>query len=188
MLHLLFPDAYVRDVYSIDYDGLFALGYRGLIFDIDNTLVPHGADSTPEVDAFLNGLREKGFVLLMLSNNTRERVLRFLKNVPALYVCDAEKPSPAGYHKAVETMGLAPRQVIVIGDQVFTDVFGANRSGLKSILVRFIGYDTEKKIGLRRRVEKMVLFCYRLTKKGKAGCRDLPAEKHRKGCAVKGQD
>ena len=181
MLHLFFPDDYVRDVCSIDYDSLSAHGCRGLIFDIDNTLVPHGADSTPEVDVFLNGLLKKGFILLMLSNNTEERVLRFLKNVPALYVCDAEKPSPAGYRRALEVMGLEADQVVVIGDQVFTDVFGANRSGLKSILVRFIGYDTEKKIGIRRRVEKVILWFYGLTKKGRAGHMGGSGEKQGKG-------
>ena len=82
--------------------------------------------------------------------------------------------------KAVEAMGLAPAQVVVIGDQVFTDVFGANRSGLKSILVRFIGYDTEKKIGIRRRVEKVILWLYSFTKKGRAGHMGGPGEKQGK--------
>ena len=57
MIHLLFPDAYANSVFSIDYPILWKMGFRALIFDIDNTLVHHGADSTPKVDAFFAELQ-----------------------------------------------------------------------------------------------------------------------------------
>ena len=86
MLGLLFPGSYVEDVFSINYDNLYSKGYRGLIFDIDNTLVPHGADSTAQVDELFNKLHAMGFKTLLLSNNNKERIERFTQNIDTLYI------------------------------------------------------------------------------------------------------
>ena len=160
MLRLFYPWEYAEDIYGIDYRKLFARGFRGLIFDIDNTLVPHGADSTPDVDAFFRELKDIGFQTLVLSNNDEERVLRFLKNIDALYICDANKPYPKSYHKAVDMLGGDRKKVVCIGDQVFTDIFGANLSGILSILVHFIRKPGETDIGIRRKTEQKVLRFY----------------------------
>jgi len=161
MFKQFYPYEYAESVYAIDYQKLFDLGYRGIIFDIDNTLVPHGRDATPEVEALFREIQDLGFKTLLLSNNNQARVERFLENIDSLYICDAEKPAPAGFHRAVEKMELLPQQTVVIGDQVFTDIRGANRSGLASILVRFIGADQLKRIGKRRRAEQLLLCFYR---------------------------
>ena len=164
MFKKFYPYEYEESVFSIDYEKLYEKGFRGLIFDIDNTLVPHGADSTPEVDELFRYIQGIGFKTLLLSNNDEARTLRFLKNIDSLYICDADKPKPAGFLKAVEKLDMPRDKVIVIGDQVFTDIYGANRSGLASILVKFIGHDTETKTGKRRRLEKFVLSMYSRSK------------------------
>lgn len=164
MLKLFYPFEYVDSVFSIDYSKLYQLGYRGLIFDIDNTLVPHGDDSTPKVDELFRKLHELGFQTLLLSNNSEERILRFLKNIDSLYLYDAQKPHTVNYHKAVKMLGLGKKQVVYIGDQIFTDILGANRSGLDNILVKFIGHDVETKIGIRRNLEKIILKFYGMRK------------------------
>ena len=164
MFKAFYPYKYEDSVFSIDYEKLYEKGFRGIIFDIDNTLVPHGADSTEEVDGFFRYIQGLGFKTLLLSNNDDARVQRFLKNIDSLYVCDAEKPSPKGYLKAVDMLGLSKNQVVVIGDQIFTDVYGANRSGLPSILVKYIGYGTTANAGRRRKLENFVLYFYKRNK------------------------
>lgn len=160
MLQLLFPGDYVEDVFSINYDKLYSNGYRGLIFDIDNTLVPHGADSTAQVDELFKKLHNNGFKTLLLSNNNKQRIERFIENIDTLYIEESGKPHPAAYLKAVQMMNLDKSEVMVIGDQVFTDVLGANRAGLENILVKYIGYYKKEKKGIRRNVEKIVLWLY----------------------------
>lgn len=162
MLHLLYPCEYVESVFAIDYRKLYQRGYRGVIFDIDNTLVPHGKDSTPEVDELFRAIRAVGLRPLLLSNNSEARIRRFLKNIDALYIDQAQKPRPANYRRAAELLGVDRSQVVFIGDQVFTDILGANLSGIDSILVKFIGHDTETRLGIRRNLEKIVLKLYSL--------------------------
>ena len=93
MLGAYFPCEYADSVFDIDYKKLYGRGYRGVIFDIDNTLVPHGDDSTPEVDALFKEIHESGLKTLLLSNNDTERIERFLQNIDSLYIPDAAKPN-----------------------------------------------------------------------------------------------
>lgn len=145
----LYPYEYVDSVFSIDYNALYEQGIRGLIFDIDNTLVHHGDDSTSEIDQLFRDIQAIGFKTLLLSNNEEKRINRFVENITTYYICDAEKPKTWGYLKALEIMELEKKQVVVIGDQIFTDVLGANRAKLASILVKFIRLPEETKIGKR---------------------------------------
>ena len=162
---MFFPYEYAESVFTIDYQKLYDLGYRGLLFDIDNTLVPHGADSTPEVDALMAGIHAVGFRTLMLSNNSEERIQRFLKNIDSLYINEAGKPNPEAYLRAVKMLGLKKEQVLCIGDQVFTDVFGANRCGMANILVKYIGFYEPGRKGKRRAAESMILRLWKLARR-----------------------
>lgn len=165
MLKKLYPYEYVRSVFTIDYEKLYKMGYRGLIFDIDNTLVLHGTDSTPEIDNLFKDIQAIGFKTLLLSNNEEKRINRFMKNIRSYYIHDAEKPKVWGYKKALEVMELDASQVLVVGDQAFTDILGANRAGLASILVQFLRWPGETSLGKRRRAEQVVLKTYHLRKK-----------------------
>lgn len=176
MLKALYPYEYVESVFSIDYDKLYEDGYRGLIFDIDNTLVHHGDDSTPEVDALFRTIQGIGFQTLLLSNNDEERIRRFLKNIDSLYICDAEKPKTTNYLKAVEMMGLEKSEVVFIGDQIFTDILGANKSGIANILVQFIRLPGETRIGKRRQLEKLILAFYKRSKRFRHRLGDITRE------------
>lgn len=161
MLKKLFPYNEVDSVFAIDYDRLAALGYRGLLFDIDQTLVNHGDAATPEIEALFASLQQKGFKMLFLSNNTSERISEFNQNIRLPFIELAEKPHPAAFLRALEQLDLPADAVLMIGDQVFTDVLGANRAGLASILVRFIRREHEIKIGKKRRLEQVILWIYR---------------------------
>ena len=164
MLKKFYPYEYVDSVFAIDYEALYNNGQRGLIFDSDNTLVHHGDDSTEEIDELFKTIQEIGFKTLVLSNNNKERVTRFLTNIDSLYICDAEKPKVGNYNKAVEMLGIKKEEAVFIGDQVFTDILGANRSGMASILVKFIQLDSETNIGKRRQLEKVILGFYKRNK------------------------
>lgn len=161
MLEKYYPHEYAQNVFSIDYQKLYKKGFRGIIFDIDNTLVHHGDDSTPEIDDLFHKIQSFGLKTLLLSNNDNERVERFTKNIDTLYICDADKPDPRNYLKAVKMLNIKKEEAVVIGDQIFTDILGANRSGLASILVGFIRQDNEKWIGKRRYLEYMILGCWK---------------------------
>ena len=165
MLKKYYPYEYVESVFTINYEKLYKLGFRGIIFDVDNTLVPHGEDSTPEVDALFKKIQDMGFKTYILSDNGKKRLNRFLENIDCEYIDNADKPKPDNYYKAIENMGLEKSKVVYIGDQVFTDILGANRCGIASILVKFIGYYTETKIGIKRNIEKIILKIYMKSKK-----------------------
>ena len=164
MFRPLYPNDHVHSVFDIDYQKLWDDGFRGLIFDIDQTLVPHGYDSTPEIDDLFQRIHNRGFKTVMLSNNDAERVERFLVNIDAPYVCDAEKPDEEGYRKAIEVLGLPESRIACIGDQLFTDVLGANKCGLHSIIVDFIMEPGETSIGKRREFERALLRMYEAEK------------------------
>lgn len=161
MLQQFYPYEYVKSVFALDYRKLYRKGFRGIIFDIDNTLVHHGDDSTPEIDRLFQQIHEIGFRTFLLTDNNEERVQRFIRNIDTLYLCEAGKPDPACFRKAVEMMGMNKAQVVCIGDQIFKDILGANRSGIASILVRFIQLPSETRIGKRRQLEKLILWFYR---------------------------
>ena len=165
MFQRFYPYAYGESVFAIDYEKLYDKGYRGIIFDIDNTLVHHGDDSTKEIDDLFRRIQGIGFKTLLLTNNEEKRVLRFLKNIDSLYICDAGEPDPAGYLKAVAMLKMKKEEVVFVGDQVFTDILGANRCGMASILVKFIRLKSETRIGKRRQLERLILMFYRRNKK-----------------------
>lgn len=164
MFKMLYPYEYVKSVFDIDYDKLYALGYRGVIFDIDNTLVHHGEDSTPEVDELFRQIQRSGLKTLLLSNNSAERIERFLRNIDSLYIPDADKPRADNYYNAIGMLGLKRNEVVFVGDQLFTDIYGANKCGIANILVEFLRHKSETKIGKKRTVEKYILKFYKLNK------------------------
>lgn len=102
MLERWYPTAHVPSVFAIDYEKLSALGYKGILFDIDNTLVHHGDDSTPEVDALFRHIHSLGLKTLLLSDNSAVRIERFNRNIRTLFIAEAGKPTP------LPTAGPAP--------------------------------------------------------------------------------
>lgn len=157
---ILFPHEYAPGVFSIDYEELYRLGYRAILFDIDNTLVHHGYDSNEEVDALFRRIHKIGLKTLLLSNNGQERISRFCANIDTPFISNADKPNPRNYRKAVQMLGVGREETVVIGDQIFTDILGANLSGMPSILVRYLRKPGEVKIGKRRTAELYVLKLY----------------------------
>lgn len=160
MLEPFYPDNEVMSAYAIDYEVLYAKGYRGIIFDIDNTLVPHGAPADERAKALFIRLHAMGFKTLLLSNNKEPRVKMFNDGVSSRYIFKAGKPGRDGYRRAMELMGTTPENTLFVGDQLFTDVWGAKRAGIITYLVKPIHPKEEIQIVLKRRLERIVLFFY----------------------------
>lgn len=161
MFDKFFPDKYVASTYVIDFEELYKKGYRGLIFDIDNTLVPHGAPADERAKKLFAKLKSLGFHCCLISNNQEPRVKMFNQDIQVDYVYNAHKPSTKNYKKAMEMMGTNQKNTLFIGDQLFTDVWGAKRTGIANILVKPIHPKEEIKIVLKRYLEKIVLYFYK---------------------------
>ena len=161
MFRCFFPDEYLDSAYGIDYEKLYREGYRGLLFDIDNTIVPHGAPADARAIELFERLRAIGFSTCILSNNKEPRVSPFADKVGSPYIFKGGKPSRKGYERAMERMKTDRDTTLFVGDQLFTDVWGANRTGLYSILVKPINSKEEIQIVLKRYLEAIVLAFYR---------------------------
>lgn len=161
MFDMFFPDRYVASTYVIDFEQLYEEGYRGLIFDIDNTLVPHGAPADKRATALFDRLKSIGFRCCLISNNQEPRVKMFNQDIGVDYVYNAHKPSTKNYVKAMAIMGTDKENSLFIGDQLFTDVWGAKRAGIRNILVKPIHPKEEIQIVLKRYLERVVLHFYK---------------------------
>lgn len=165
MLQRFYPDNEAENAYDIDYEALREKGCRGVIFDIDNTLVPHGAPADERAKALFGRLRKLGYQTVLLSNNKEPRVKSFADSVGSLYVFKAGKPGRKGYIRAMEDMGTEPKSTLFVGDQLFTDVWGAKKLGIVTYLVKPIHPKEEIQIVLKRRLEWIVLFFYHRRRK-----------------------
>ncbi len=162
MRHLLFPSKTSNSTYEIPFEELYDKGYRGVIFDIDNTLVPHGAPADERAVLFFDRLRRIGYDTVLLSNNKEGRVSSFADDVKSKYIYKAAKPMKKGYERAMERMGTDTTNTLFVGDQIFTDIYGANRVGIATYLVDQIDKKEEIQIVLKRKIEAVVLLFYRL--------------------------
>ena len=165
MFDMFFPDRYVASAYVIDYEQLYEKGFRGLIFDIDNTLVPHGAPADDRAVKLFGRLKEIGYQCCLISNNQEPRVKMFNEKIKVDYVYNAHKPSTKNYKKAMEIMGTYTDNTLFIGDQLFTDVWGAKRAGIGNILVKPIHPREEVQIVLKWYLERIVLHFYLKSRK-----------------------
>ena len=155
MFERFFPDHTVASAYDIDFEKLYHQGYRGVLFDIDNTLV----------EKLFHRLDKIGFEYCLISNNKMKRVHSFNETIGAHMVFNAHKPARKGYYYAMDLMGTRPENTIFVGDQLFTDIFGAKRIGLKNYLVKPINAREEIQIVLKRKLEWIVLREYRVRKR-----------------------
>jgi HAD superfamily phosphatase (TIGR01668 family) len=152
------PDIYLSTVHELDTEVLKNNGIKGIIVDIDNTLVPWDTKEPDEkVINLVCSLGKEGFRVCILSNNTRKRVEEFNRclNLPAIH--KAVKPRKGAFRKAMGLLGTDAGGTAVIGDQLFTDVYGGNRLGLFTVLVSPISEKEFVWTRLVRIMEKAVL-------------------------------
>lgn len=158
MYRLFCPDQVVETLFDIDFATLDAQGVRGVIFDLDNTIIPWDSrEMRPEITEWLGGVIGRGLKVCIVSNNWRSRVREIANRFDLPFVSRAYKPAKFGFRRALAAMELQPHEAVVVGDQLFTDVLGGNRLGLHTILVKPL--TAREFIGTRihRRFEKLAV-------------------------------
>lgn len=165
MFKKLLPTYIYESIDKIPFEELEKLGIKGLIIDIDNTLTNHKNDLDDDKRAWMNEAKKRGFNICILSNTFSEKKVKNLMNefdINGLNL--AMKPLLKGYTFALNLVGLKKEEVCMIGDQIFTDIYGANRFGIMSILVKPFDKIEGIWIKIKRPLEKPVIYMHKKKK------------------------
>lgn len=161
MIEKYYPDIYCDSIRHIDLEDLIKRGIKGVILDIDNTLVPmHSKDADENAISWISDLKKKGFKVCILSNATEKRVVRFNKDIAVTAIHRAYKPSGRAFLRAADKLELEPEDIAVVGDQIFTDIHGGNKANMLTILVKPIDKKEILYVRLKRWPEKYILSWY----------------------------
>ncbi len=150
------PDLFYRTLEDISVEELQSRNIKALILDIDNTLVPpHTPVCDARAKAFVD-VMEQHFKICIVSNNIYERAKKFADSFPVDFICDGNKPAKKPFLLALEKLKTEPSEVAVIGDQIFTDVWGAKRMGMCAVLVNPVCDKEGKFVKFKRILERVV--------------------------------
>ena len=182
MLKRFLPVIYADSVFDIDLEKLKNEGVKAFIFDIDNTVATY---AMPVLDgrtaAWLKGLSDMGFGVYFVSNNSVKRVRIFAESAGVPYIGRAMKPLRLCLRRACRRMGVKPQETALVGDQLFTDIWGGNRMGMVTVLVNPISVSEDSFVHLKRGLERRIL-----KKAGRApaekGGADENTKNNGKGC------
>lgn len=143
----IIPDDYVSSIFDIDYNKLYSNGKRLILTDLDNTLISYKAtEPTDELYKWKSELEGMGFEIIIVSNSGKKRVKHFANMLGIKYVNLSTKPLKRGFKKALKIASTKYKkeEVVVLGDQLLTDVYGAKRMKLSMVLVKAIDNKTER--------------------------------------------
>ncbi|MDQ1001429.1 HAD superfamily phosphatase (TIGR01668 family) [Neobacillus niacini] len=136
MLKIFLPDEHVKSIFDIHPEDLKKRGIKGIITDLDNTLVEWDRpNATPELIKWFEQIKKHNILVTIVSNNNEVRVKEFADPLHIPFIFQARKPLMRAFNKALSQMGIKKEEAVVIGDQLLTDVLGGNRSGFHTILV-----------------------------------------------------
>ncbi len=147
-----------RKVTDITPEFLKKLGIKGLILDVDNTLTTHDnpepAENVPE---WVDSMKKNNIKLIIVSNNHPPRVKPFADMLGIDFVCEGKKPLSKGFKEAVKKINLPKKNIAAVGDQIFTDVLGANLYGIKMLYTVPIEHEKTTFFKIKRTLEKPFL-------------------------------
>lgn len=136
MLKSFLPSEFVKSIYHIQPEELIKRGIKGIITDLDNTLVEWDRPlATPKLIEWFQNMKEHEIKITIVSNNNEQRVKAFSDPLGIPFIHKAKKPMQTAFKKAIQHMGTTKDQTVIIGDQLLTDVLGGNRAGFYTILV-----------------------------------------------------
>ncbi|SEM30835.1 hypothetical protein SAMN05192533_102121 [Mesobacillus persicus] len=171
MLKYFLPDQHVKSIFDITPESLIEKGVKGIITDLDNTLVEWDRPSaTPKLIEWFENMKKNNILVTIVSNNNEERVKAFSDPLVTPYIYRAKKPMTIAFNRAVKEMGLKKDETVVIGDQLLTDVFGGNRGGFHTILVIPVAQTDGLATRFNRAIERRLLNIFR--KQGKLNWED----------------
>ena len=157
----LAPDFYFETYAGASVKSLKNAGIRALVLDIDNTLEPYeNAEPGEAVRAWFSALSESGISAAFVSNNGKERVERFNKDLGNIAYYKAKKPFPFKIKRAMREMGVSKKETLFMGDQIFTDVLAARFAGIRVALVPPIKDKTDALTRFKRLLERPIMKCY----------------------------
>lgn len=159
------PSQYVHKVFDITPESLLEKGIRGIITDLDNTLVEWDRpEATPMLIEWLASMKLAGIQVVIVSNNNQLRVKSFSDPLGIPFIYQARKPMGRAFRRALALMDVKRDQVVVIGDQMLTDIFGGNRNKMHTILVLPVAKSDGFFTRFNRLVERRIMK--RLKEKG----------------------
>lgn len=162
MIEKFYPKLKVNKVQDVDLNMLKTKKIKGLILDIDNTLVPeHVAEADQNAVEWIERLKEAGFKACIVSNASEKRVIKFNENLKLYAIHKASKPGEKAFMKAARLMDTKIEETAVIGDQIFTDIYGGNRLNMFTILVNPIDQKEIFYVRVKRIAEKYILSKYK---------------------------
>ncbi|WP_153123319.1 YqeG family HAD IIIA-type phosphatase [Peribacillus tepidiphilus] len=165
MLKMFLPSEHVKSVFEITPESLKEKGIKGIITDLDNTLVEWDRpNATPKLIEWFDNMKAHGILVTIVSNNNERRVRTFSDPLGIPFIFQARKPMGRAFRKAIEQMGLKREETVVIGDQLLTDVLGGNRNGFHTILVVPVAQTDGFVTRFNRKVERRLLSFFK--KKG----------------------
>ncbi|MBS4199746.1 YqeG family HAD IIIA-type phosphatase [Bacillus sp. FJAT-49732] len=158
MLKKFLPSEYVKSIYHIKAEELKAKGIKGIITDLDNTLVEWDRpNATPMLIDWLEELEQHNIKVTIVSNNNEQRVRIFSDPLRIPFIYKARKPLGFAFRKAIQMMGTTKDETVIIGDQLLTDVFGGNRSGIYTILVIPVANSDGFFTRFNRKIERRIM-------------------------------
>lgn len=165
MFNCFYPVHSFGSFHEVTPNFLTKKGIKALLVDIDNTLVPWDAAlPTQEVIEWVEEMKNAGIGICLISNNHEDRVKTFNEPLGLPVLFDAGKPGKACYEKGCAILGVSKEQTAVLGDQLFTDIWGGNRQGMLSLLVNPVAERDMRFVRFKRQLEKVVLYFYRKRK------------------------
>lgn len=160
---LFYPKFYYKNVQSINLDELYKLGIRGIILDVDNTLIDYQRVMPSGIKEWVNDAKKRNFKVCILSNsNKKDKISKVAGDLKLEYLMSAKKPVKSGYIKALDLLNLSAEKCVAVGDQIFTDVIGANRMKINSIYVEPINTKEFWYTKWKRPIEAWILKRYKL--------------------------
>lgn len=152
------PTLSLNTVLDITPEMLNKMGIKALVLDLDNTLTTHNNPRPADgVCDWIENMKSHNIKLMIVSNNKAHRVTPFAQILKLEFVPDGAKPLPVGFKRAVEQLGFKKSEICAVGDQIFTDILGANFAGIKSIFVFPIEPEPSVFFKIKRAVEKPLL-------------------------------
>ena len=157
----VYPSLYLDSVKNINPTLLKKNNIKGLILDVDNTLIDYYRNLVEGAEKWCEELKNEGIKCIILSNSNKKRkVEEVAEKLNIDYIMFAKKPLKSGFKRALSKLELKPEEVAVVGDQLFTDVIGAKRMNMFSILVKQVGEKDIFITKLKRPIENSIIKKY----------------------------
>ena len=163
---MLFRPRYTIDtIYHLDPKQLKKMGIKAVFSDLDNTLLAwNKADTAVEMDQLNERLAKDGIRLVVISNNNAERIGKVLNPYHISFIAKARKPLPIGINKELKALNLQKDQVLMVGDQLITDIQAGNLAGVATGLVKPLVETDKWNTRINRFFEKFIFFFLNLRK------------------------